>query len=104
VRRRWSIDETYIKVASVPCSVFRAIGDRGQVIAVDVSPTRDPAAAIAFLRRAVGSTGVRPRTATTDKPPIYPPALPVILPEMEHRTGKLDQQAIERGHQQLKGR
>jgi transposase-like protein len=104
VRGRWSIDETYIKVAGIASYVFRAIDEWGQVIDVYVSPTRDAEAATAFLRRAVAETGVRPYTATTDKAPIYPPALQAVLPETKHVTGKLEQQEIERDHQHLKGR
>jgi transposase-like protein len=104
VRGKWSIDETYIKVAGVACYVFRAIDEWGQVIDVYVSPARDAEAATSFLRRAVAETGVRPYTATTDKAPIYPPALQAVLPETKHVTGKLEQQEIERDHQHLKGR
>jgi transposase-like protein len=104
VREKWSVDETYSKVAGVPCSVFRAIDAWGQVIDVYVSPRRDAEAATTFLRRAVEETGVRPHTATTDKAPIYPPALAVVLPGTRHVTGTLAQQEIERDHQHLKGR
>jgi transposase-like protein len=104
VRGIWRLDETYMKVARVPCYVFRAIDEWGQVIDVYVSPTRDTEAATTFLRRAVAETGVRPHTATTDKAPIYPPALAVVLPETTHVTGKHEQQEIERDHQHLKGR
>jgi transposase-like protein len=103
VRGKWSIDETYIKVAGMKCYVFRAIDEWGQVIDVYVSPTRDAEAATNFLRRAVKETGVRPHTATTDKASIYPPALAVVLPETQQVTGKLEQQEIERDHQHLKG-
>jgi transposase-like protein len=104
VRGKWSIDETYVKVAGVPCYVFRALDEWGQVIDVYVSQRRDAEAATSFLRRAVEETGLRPHTATTDKAPIYPPALAVVLPETTHITGKLEQQEIERDHQHLKGR
>jgi transposase-like protein len=84
--------------------VFRAIDAHGQVLDVFVSPTRDVEAAATFLRRAVTETGVRPHTVTSDKAAIYPPALAVVLPEAEHLAGKLEQQAIERDHQHVKGR
>jgi transposase-like protein len=48
VRGAWSIDETSVKVAGVPCSVFRAIDDLGQVIDVYVSPSRVIAASTPF--------------------------------------------------------
>ena len=100
----WSIDETYVKVAGAPCYVFRAIDELGQVLDVYVSRTRDTEAATLFLTRAMGETGVRPHTATTDKAAIYPPALAAVLPEVMHRAGKAKQQAIERDHQRLKRR
>ena len=104
VSRRWSIDETDIRIAGRWCYAFRAIDEEGQVIDVYVSPTRDTAAATAFLERAVESSEVTPYRATTDKAPIYPPAFAAVLPEVEHITGKAEQQRIERDHQHLKGR
>jgi transposase-like protein len=103
-RGKWSIDETYIKVGGVTQYVFRAIDALGQVIDVFVSPTRDTEAAITFLQQAMGETDVRPQKVTTDKAAIYPPALAMVLPEVKHIASKLDQQAIERDHQHLKGR
>jgi len=104
VGQRWSIDETYIRIAARWSYAFRAIDEEGQVIDVYVSPTRDTAAATAFLTQAVERTGVTPAVATTDKAAIYPPALAVVLPEVVHIRGKLVQQRIERDHQHLKGR
>jgi putative transposase len=67
VGRRWAVDETYIKVAGVWQYVYRAIDDRGHVIAVFVSETRDADAAAAFFCRAPESTGMTPQTVPTDK-------------------------------------
>ena len=103
-RGTWAIDETYIKVGGVPMYVFRAIDEHGQVVDVFVSPTRDTAAAVAFLQGAVTETEVRPHTVTTDKAAISAPALAAVLPEAAHIAGKAEQQAIERDHQHLKGR
>jgi transposase-like protein len=104
VGQQWSIDETYTRIAGRWCYAFRAIDEDGQVIDVYVSPTRDTAAATAFLTRAVESTDVTPSSATTDRAAIYPPALAAVLPEVTHIAGKLEQQRIERDHQHLKGR
>jgi transposase, IS6 family len=84
--------------------VFCAIDEHGQEIDVFLSPTRDTAAAITFLRRAMGGTDMQSHTVTTDKAAIYPPALAVVLPEAKHVVGKLAQQAIECDHGHLKGR
>src|SRR5215210_5575675 len=104
VGQRWSIDETYIRIAGRWSYAFRTIDEDGQVIDVYVSPTRDTAAAAAFLTRAVESTEVTPSLATTDKATIYPPALAAVLPEVMHIRGKMVQQRLERDHQHLKGR
>jgi transposase, IS6 family len=101
---RWSIDETSVRITGRWCYVFRAIDEMGQVIDVYVSSTRDRAAAIAFLTRAVTSTGATPTAVTTDRAPIFPPAFAQVLPEVEQTTGKMVQQRIERDHQHLKGR
>jgi len=79
VGRRWSINETYVRIAGQWRYAFRAIDEDGQVIDVYVSdvyvsPTRDTSAATAFLTRAIESSEGTPYRATTDKAPIYPPA------------------------------
>lgn len=104
VGRRWSIDETYVRLAGQWGDAFRSIDEDGQVIDMYVSPTRETAAATAFLTRAIESSEVTPYRATTDKAPIYPPAFAAVLPEVEHVTGKREQQRIERDHQPLTGR
>jgi transposase, IS6 family len=104
VGQRWSVDETYVKVAGHWGYVYRAIDEHGQVIEVLFREHRDTEAAAAFFRSALENTGVTPDTVTTDKAAAYPPALAAVLPEVEHITGKAVQQRIERDHQHLKGR
>jgi transposase, IS6 family len=104
VGSRWSVDETYMKVAGRWGYVYRALDEYGQVIEVLFQEQRDTAAATAFFRSALESTGVTPQTVTTDKAAAYSPALAQVLPEVEHITGKAEQQRIERDHQHLKGR
>jgi transposase, IS6 family len=101
---RWSVDETYVKVAGRWGYVYRAIDEHGQVVEVLFREHRDTEAATAFFRAALENTGVTPHTVTTDKAAAYPPALAQALPEVEHITGKAVQQSIERDHQHLKGR
>ena len=101
---RWSVDETYIRMAGKWVYAYRAIDETGQVIDVHVSERRDTTAATTFLTRAVETAMIWPESVTTDKAPAYPPALVAIVPEAEHRTGKMEQQGIERDHQHLKGR
>ncbi len=104
VGQRWSVDETYVKVAGRWGYVYRAIDEFGQVVEVLFREHRNTEAAAAFFRSALESTGVTPQTVTTDQAAAYPPALAVVLPEVEHITGKAEQQRVERDHQHLKGR
>jgi transposase, IS6 family len=104
VGHRWSVDETYVKVAGRWGYVYRAIDEYGQVVEVLFREQRDTEAATAFFRTALENTGVTPHTVTTDKAAAYPPALAAVLPEINHITGKAVQQRIERDHQHLKGR
>jgi len=104
VGQRWSVDETYVKVAGHWGYVYRAIDEHGQVIEVLFREHRDTEAAAAFFRSALENTRVTPHTVTTDKAAAYAPALAQVLPEVDHITGKAEQQRIERDHQHLKGR
>jgi transposase-like protein len=100
----WQVDETYVKVAGTWQDVDRAIDEHGQVIDVSVSAHRAADDATTCFRRAMTTTGVTPKSVTTDQAAAYPPALAVALPAVEHETGKLIQQRIERDHQYLKQR
>ncbi len=104
VGRRWSVDETYIKVAGGWRYVYRAIDEDGQVVDVLLRERRDTEAAVAFFAHALDTTGVQPAVVTTDKAAAYPPALTQVLPAAEHLVGKMEQQRIERDHGHLKSR
>ena len=101
---RWSVDETYARVAGAWAYVYRAIDGQGQVADVYVSARRAAEDAASFFRRAIEATGTFPDEVTTDSAAAYPPALIAALPPVAHETGKRVQQRIERDHQHLKGR
>jgi transposase-like protein len=69
-----------------------------------LSETCDADAEASFFCRALESSGVTLQRVTTGKAAAYPIALTAVLPGVEHATGKLLQQAIERDQQHLKGR
>ena len=52
----------------------------------------------------IGVERVKLRPVYTGKAPTYPPALRAVVPEAEHRTGKMEHQGIARDHHHLKGR
>jgi len=104
VGTRWAVDEMSMRLAGHWVYAYRASDEHGQVIDVYLSETRATVAATAFFEQAIARTAVRPHRVTTHKAPTYPPALQAIVPDAEHITGQAEQQAIERDHQQLKGR
>ncbi|MHA2890680.1 IS6 family transposase [Bacillus cereus] len=64
----WHLDETYIKVKSGWCYLYRAIDREGHTLDIQLRKTRDHQAAYSFMKRLVkhfGETAV----LTTDKAP-----------------------------------
>jgi transposase-like protein len=53
VGRSWRVDETYVKIRSAWCYLYRAVDRGGRTVEVRLSPKRDVAAAKAFLRKAI---------------------------------------------------
>jgi transposase-like protein len=82
---RWSVDETYVRVAGQWRYVYRAIDQFGQVIDVFVSARRDAKAARRFFDQAISATKVTPVEVTTDQAPIYPTVLEDLLSAASHR-------------------
>jgi len=101
---RWRVDETYIKVGKRWHYLFRAIDEHGQIVDVYLSRRRDADSAQAFFEAALAMDEGKPTRVTTDKAKCSPPALQAVLPEVEHRTSKYLNNALERDHQHLKGR
>ena len=104
VGTKWRVDETYVRLQGRWTYVYRAIDQDGQVVDAYFSERRNTAAAEGFLRRAIDETGVRPTRVTTDKAKCYPPALRVVLPNVEHRRSKYLNNGMERDHGHLKQR
>jgi len=57
---RWSVDETYVRVAGDWDYVYRAIDDPGQIVDIYVSERRATDDAATFFRRAIEASGVVP--------------------------------------------
>jgi transposase-like protein len=99
---RWSVDETYVKVAGQWRYVYRAIDQFGQVIDVFVSSRRDTKAAQRFFERAIGTTKIAPTEVSTDQAPVYPAVLEDLLPAAWHRTDRYANNRVECDHGRLK--
>jgi len=101
---RWSVDETYVRVAGQWRYVYRAIDQFGQVIDVFVTPRRDAKAAYRFFQRAIATTKVRPVEVVTDRAATYPIVLKELLPAPWHRTEQDANNRVEADHGRLKSR
>ncbi len=61
----WHLDEVYVKINGEMHYLWRAVDHEGEVLESYVTKTRDKAAALAFIRKALKRHG-RPRTVVTD--------------------------------------
>ena len=78
------MDETYVKILGKWHSLFRGVDEDGQVLDCWLSRTRDLAAAEAFFRRTINSTGCMPEHIVTDKATFYPSAIRTYAPGARH--------------------
>ena len=84
VNTTWLVDETYVKIPGRWHYLYRGVDHDGQVLDCWLSPTRDLAAAVAFFRRTIGSTGCMPEHVVTDKATFYPSAIRTCAPGAKH--------------------
>ena len=80
VSTTWLVDETYVKILGKWHYLYRGIDTDGQVLDCWLSRTRDLAAAEAFFRRTISSTGCTPEHVVTDKAAFYPSAIRTCAP------------------------
>ena len=84
VSTTWLVDETYVKILGKWHYLYRGVDQNGQVLDCWLSRTRDLAAAEAFFRRTISSTGCTPERVVTDKATFYPSAIRTCAPGAKH--------------------
>ena len=84
VSTTWLVDETYVKILGRWHYLYRGVDQDGQVLDCWLSRTRDLAAAEAFFRRTINSTGCTPEHVVTDKASFYPSAIRTYAPGAKH--------------------
>src|ERR671932_145111 len=84
VSTTWLVDETYVKILGRWHYLYRGVDSEGQVLDCWLSQTRDLAAAGAFFRRTISSTGCTPEHVVTDKAAFYPSAIRACAPGAQH--------------------
>jgi transposase-like protein len=104
-RRKWHLDETYLKVRGRWCYLYRAIDRDGNLVDTLLSEHRDMEAAQAFFRSAKAVTGVTPDQVTTDGHGSYPQAIRSTFGcRVVHRTSAYKNNRLEQDHRGVKGR
>ena len=94
---RWHLDEMYLKVGGEMHYLWRAVDHEGEVLESFVTKTRDKAAALTFMKRAMKRFG-RPEVIVTDGLRSYGAAMSE-LGNLDHReTGRWANNRAENSH------
>src|SRR5665213_3649283 len=100
---RWHLDEVYVKINGEMCYLWRAVDHEGEVLESYVTKTRDKAAALTFIRKAMKRHG-RPQAVVTDRLPSYGAAMKEIGNAERQETGRRLNNRAENSHQPFRRR
>ena len=89
-RRDSARDEVFLKIAGKTHSLFRAVDQDGEVLDILLQSRRNKKAAKKFLRKLLKKQSYVPRVLVTDKLKSYGATKHKVLPRVEHRCGKRD--------------
>ena len=95
---RWHIDEVFLRIGGKTHSLFRAVEQDGEVLAILLPSRRNKPAAKEFFRKLLKRQGYVPRVLVTDKLKSYSAAQREVLRDVEHRRGKRDNNRAENSH------
>ncbi len=96
-QRRWHLDEVFVKIAGETHYLWRAIDHEGEVLEAYVTKTRDKAAALKFLRKAMTRYG-NPKVVVTDGLASYGAAMKEIGNEGKRQVGRYLNNQAENSH------
>lgn len=96
-RRRWHLDEVFVKINGERHYLWRAVDHEGEVLESYVTKTRDKKAALKFLKKAMRKHGL-PDTIVTDKLRSYGAALKEIGATHRQQTGRWMNNRAENSH------
>jgi putative transposase len=103
IGKRWHLDETYLKVAGIWKTVYRAVDEDMEVIDVYVSDNRDKEAARRFFEICVKVTGDAPESIRSDSHRGYD-QVKEIFPNTRHHKVKCLNNKAESSHVPIKQR
>jgi putative transposase len=95
----WHLDEIFITINGQRQYLWRAVDQDGDVLDILVQPRRDQSAAERFFRRLLTSQATEPRWLITDRLRSYGAAHRVVMPSVNHNTGRYANNRAEVSHQ-----
>jgi len=101
---KWHLDEVFMRIGGATHSLWRAVDQEGNILAILVRSRRDKAAAMRFLRKVLKGLAYVPRVLLTDKLAGYGAAQRDVLPSVEHRRHKGLNNRAENSHQPTRER
>jgi len=94
---KWHLDEAYVKINGETRYLWRAVDHEGEVLESYVTRTRDKAAALRFIRKALKRHG-RPEAIVTDGLKSYPAAMRELGNEQRREVGRHANNRVENSH------
>jgi putative transposase len=94
---RWHLDEVYVKINGETHYLWRAVDQEGEILESYVTKTRDKAAALAFMKKALKRHG-SPEIITTDGLRSYRAAMTALGNTQKQEIGRWANNRIEGSH------
>lgn len=94
---RWHLDEMYVKVNGEMRYLWRAVDHEGEILESFVTKTRDKAAALAFMKKAMKRHG-KPEAVVTDGLRSYAAAMTELGNAKKQEVGRWANNRVENSH------
>ena len=94
---RWHLDEMYVKLNGEMVYLWRAVDHEGEILESYITKTRDKAAALTFMKKALRRHG-SPATITTDGLRSYRAAMSDLGCEAKQEIGRWANNRVENSH------
>jgi putative transposase len=94
---RWHLDEMYVKISGEMVYLWRAVDQEGEVLESYVTKTRDKAAALNFMKKALKRHG-SPEAITTDGLRSYKAAMSELGNAQKQQLGRWANNRVENSH------
>jgi putative transposase len=101
---KWHLDEVFITIGGKTHYLWRAVDQHGNVLDILVTSHRDAKAATRFFRKLLKGLQYVPRVLVTDKLTSYGVARRRLMPGVEHRRSKYQNNRAENSHQPTRQR